>query len=143
MEFDLDDVMPDVRLIEDFVLTMIDEVEGGLHIELASRSQGRLAGFPAWDHADRDLRHFTPDDIPVGSEEQPFTDADENWCIVIFARDREVFVLEGDAPRGPLVRRYRIPRARYLAAWDELMQRYNPALALEDVLGAGDDLPDA
>ena len=110
---------------------------------MMSRVRGRLAGFPAWDHADRDLRHFTPDDIPLGTEEEPFEDADEAWRIVIVARARDVFVLEGDAPRGPLTRRYRIPRDQYLTAWNELMVRFHPPLALEDVLGDGDDLPDA
>jgi hypothetical protein len=132
MDFDLDDV----PLIDDLVLTMREEGDGGLHIELTSRSQGRLAGFPAWDRADRDLRHFTPDDIPLGSEDEPFAEVDDAWRIVIFARGNEVFVFEGDAPLGPLPRRYRIPRQLYLAAWDALMQRFNPALSLEDVLGA-------
>src|SRR5258706_10882157 len=139
MDFNLDDV----PLVADFSLTLREEGEGGLHIEMMSRARGHLAGFPAWDHADRDLRHFTPDDIPLGDEEEPFEDADEEWRIIIFARGNDVFVLEGDSPNGPLPRRYRISRERYLAAWDELMRRYHPALSVEDVLGAGDDLPDA
>ncbi|MEA2238832.1 MAG: hypothetical protein QOC81_3556 [Thermoanaerobaculia bacterium] len=139
MDFDLDGA----PLVSDFFLDLYEEGEGGLHIAMMSRSSGRLAGFPAWDHADRDLRHFTPDDIPLGTEEEPFEDADENWRIVIVARGHYVFVLEGDAPSGPLTRSYRIPRDRYLTAWNELMVRFHPPLALEDVLGEGDDLPDA
>lgn len=131
MDFDLDNI----PMIDDFLLTVREEGEGGLHIVLMSRSMGPLAGFPAWDHADRDLRHFTPDDILLGSEDEPFADADDAWRIVIFARGNEVFVFEGDSPRGPLPRRYRIPRPQYLAAWDALMQRYHPALSIEDVLG--------
>jgi hypothetical protein len=130
MELDLDDV----PRITDFYLTLDKAPEGGLHIEMRSRSKGHLAGFPAWDHADRDLRHFTPDDIPLGDDE-PFEDADEAWRIVIIARGKDVFVLEGNAPRGPLLRRYRIPRDQYLTAWNELMVQYHPPLALEDVLG--------
>jgi hypothetical protein len=102
---------------------------------MRSRSQGHLAGFPAWDHADRDLRHLTADDIPLGSEEEPFADADEEWRMVIFVRGNDVFVFEGDSPRGPLVRRYRIPRQEYVTAWEALMSRYHPAMSLEDVLG--------
>jgi hypothetical protein len=139
MDFDLDDALR----ITDFYLTLREEPEGGLHIEMLSRTRGHLAGFPAWDHADRDLRHFTPDDIPLGTEEEPFEDADEAWRIVILARGNDVFLLEGDSPLGALTRRYRIPRERYLAAWDELIREYHPAKSLEDVLGAGDDQPDA
>jgi len=133
----------DVPPISDFYLALRDEPEGGLHIEMLSRTRGHLAGFPAWDHADRDLRHFTPDDIPLGTDEEPFEDADEAWRIVILTQGKDVFVLEGDSPRGDLTRRYRIPRGQYLAAWDDLIRRYHPAKSLEDVLGSGDDQPDA
>ena len=139
MEFDLDDV----PRITDFYLTLPEEPEGGLHIAMLSRTRGHLAGFPAWDHADRDLRHFTPDDIPLGIDDEPFEDADESWRIAILARGNDVFILEGDAPRGPLTRRYRISRDQYLLAWDDLIREYHPARSLEDVLGAGDDQPDA
>jgi hypothetical protein len=139
MDFDLDDVPP----IPDCYLTLREEPEGGLHIRMMSRTRGDLAGFPAWDHADRDLRHFTPADIPLGTEEEPFEDADEAWRIVILPRGTDVFILEGDTSRGALTRRYRIPREQYLAAWDDLIREYHPAKSLEDVLGAGDDQPDA
>jgi hypothetical protein len=129
--------------ITDFYLTLVDYPEGGLHIEMMSRTRGHLAGFPAWDHADRDLRHFTPADIPLGTDDEPFEDADEAWRIMILAQDNDVFILEGDAPRGSLTRRYRIPREQYLAAWDELIREYHPARSLEDVLGSGEDQPDA
>jgi hypothetical protein len=133
----------DAPCVTDFYLTLREHSEGGLHIEMMSRTRGPLAGFPAWDHADRDLRHFTPDDIPLGTDDEPFQDADEAWRIVILAQGKDVFILEGDAPRGPLTRRYRIPRDQYLAAWDALIREYHPARSLEDVLGAGDDQPDA
>jgi hypothetical protein len=139
MDFDLDDA----AIITDFYLTLDEYPEGGLHIELLSRTRGRIASFPGWDHADRDLRHFTPDDIPLGTDEEPFEDADEAWRIVIFERGKDVFILEGDSPRGSLTRRYRIPREQYLAAWDALIREYHPARSLEDVLGVGDDQPDA
>jgi hypothetical protein len=133
----------DVPRIPDFYLTLRDHPEGGLHIEMMSRKQGHLAGFPAWDHADRDLRHFTPADIPLGTDDEPFEDADESWRIAILARGNDVLILEGDAPSGPFTRRYRIPREQYLAAWHDLIARYHPARSLEDVLGAGDEQPDA
>jgi len=139
MNFDLDDA----ARVTDFYLTLNEYPEGGLHIEMMSRTRGRIAGFPAWDHADRDLRHFTHDDVPLGTDEEPFEDADEAWRIVILSRGKDVFILEGDAPHGALTRRYRVPREQYLAAWDALIREYHPARSLEDVLGAGDDQPDA
>jgi hypothetical protein len=139
MDLNLDDA----ARVTDFYLALRAQPEGGLHIEMLSRTRGPLAGFPAWDHADRDLRHFTPADIPLGTEEIPFEDADEAWRIVILPRGTDVFILEGDAPHGALTRRYRIPREQYLAAWDDLIREYHPARSLEEVLGEGDDQPDA
>jgi hypothetical protein len=139
MDFDLDDA----PRVPDFYLTLREHPEGGLHIEMMSRARGRLAGFPGWDHADRDLRHFTHADIPLGTEEIPFEDADESWRILILALEKDVFILEGDTPRGALTRRYRVPRDQYLAAWEELIREYHPARSLEDILGSGDDQPDA
>jgi len=139
MAFNLDAALP----IADFSLTLREEGEGGQHIVMMSRTRGHLAGFPAWDHADRDLRHFTLADIPLGTEDEPFEDADESWRIVILAQGTDVFILEGDAPNGALTRQYRIPREQYLAAWEELIREYHPAKSLEDVLGSGDDQPDA
>jgi hypothetical protein len=137
------DNLDDAPRITDFHLTLVDYPEGGLHIRMMSRTRGDLAGFPAWDHADRDLRHFTPADIPLGTEEQPFEDADEAWRIAILAAGTDVLILEGDTPRGEFTRRYRIPRDQYLAAWEELIREYHPAKSLEDVLGEGEDQPDA
>jgi hypothetical protein len=134
MDFDFDDALR----ITDFYLTLDEEPEGGLHIAMMSRTRGRLASFPAWDHADRDLRHFTHDDIPLGTEEEPYEDADEAWRITILADRNDVFILEGDAPGAPLTRSYRIPRVQYLGAWEDLIREYHPAKSLEEVLG-GDE----
>jgi hypothetical protein len=139
MNFDLDDV----PRIADFYLALREEPEGGLHIRMLSRTRGDLAGFPAWDHADRDLRHLTPDDIPLGTEEEPFQDADDTWRIAILAVANDVFIFEGDSPRGAFTRRYRVPREQYVAAWEDLIREYHPAKSLEDVLGGDDDQPDA
>jgi hypothetical protein len=139
MDLDLNDA----PRITDFYLTLVEYPEGGLHIEMLSRTRGHLAGFPAWDHADRDLRHFTPADIPLGTEEEPFEDADEAWRIAILAAGKDVVILEGDAPRGAFTRRYRVSRDQYLAAWDDLIREYHPAKSLEEVLGAAEDQADA
>jgi hypothetical protein len=114
--------------VEDFALTLREEGEGGMHIEMISRSRGRVASFPFWDHADRDLRHFTMEDVPLGTEAEPYVDVDENWRIEIFTRGEDAVVIEDG-------REFTVPLDQYLAAWDTLMRRFNPVTSLEDALG--------
>ena len=61
------DQLHDFPDITDFAVTLVDAGEAGKHIEMTSASRGRLAGFPVWDHAARDLRHFVASDVPLGT----------------------------------------------------------------------------
>jgi len=87
----------------------------------------RVAHFPAWEHADRDLRHFTMIDIPTGTADLPFDESDEGWRIVIYEDGDSVHILEGDDPHDDeLPRRTRVPRDEYFAAWEFLIDAFNP-----------------
>lgn len=114
------------RTIDDFLVRLDDEK----HIELVSEAGGRLAGFPAWDHADRDLRHFIQSDIPIGTREEPYEDRDEAWRIAVFEHGGWVYIAEHDGRRNTA---FRVRTERYLAAWMTLIERFNPALSLEDL----------
>ena len=118
------------KTIEDFAVRLVDSDDGGKHIELASESEGALAGFPAWDHADRDLRHFIDADIPIGSREEPYEDRDEGWQIAIFEHGGWVYVAQGDGGRNTA---FRVRTDTYLGAWRRLIERFNPALSVEDL----------
>jgi len=96
-------------------------------IVFASTARGELARFPAWERADRDLRHFVADDIPTGTRAIPFEDVDEAWRIEIFEEDGYVYVRENDDDG------VRVPRDDYFAAWESLIARYNPAVPLDDL----------
>jgi hypothetical protein len=102
-------------------------------LEFVSAERGRLASFPGWEHADRDLRHFTPSDVPIGTMDEPFDDADDNWRIVIFEHKGFVYVLEASDPNAvDFPRFFRIPTERYLAAWAILIDVFNPISPLDD-----------
>lgn len=118
--------------IEDFAVRLVDDDDGGKHIELASAARGRLAGFPAWDHADRDLRHFAASDVPFGSIDEPYDDRDDGWRIVIFEEGGWVYVAEGDdANATEPSRTFRVQIDRYFLAWAALIDRYNPITPLD------------
>lgn len=124
------DVIPTVP---DFNVDMTEPGEGGRHLQFSSIRRGRLAGFPAWDHADRDLRHFGPADVPLGTIDEPFEEADENWRIFIFEHGGFVYVMEGQSPRAedfPVA--FRVPRDHYLAAWAFVIDAFNPITPLDE-----------
>jgi hypothetical protein len=110
-------------VVDDFVVRLIER-EGVKFVELASAARGRLAWFPAWEHADRDLRHFVAADVPIGTFDRPYDDADENWTISIFEQGGWVYVDENDS-------RFRVPTPRYLAAWAALIDSFNPITPLD------------
>src|SRR5574342_973738 len=98
MHFPGDDDLDSFPIAGDFAVALSDSADR--HIEFTSAKRGRLASFPAWERADRDLRHFTAADVPLGSMDEPFEDFDDQWRIAIFERQKFVYVLEGDDPNG-------------------------------------------
>lgn len=119
-------------VVDDFAVALIDTSDGGKHIEFRSAKHGRLADFPAWDHVDRDLRHFTPYDVPMGSIDEPFDERDDAWRILIFESAGHVHVLEGASPNAGVFHTYfRVPVGRYMQAWAALIDRFNPITPLD------------
>jgi len=112
--------------IDDFAVVLVDSAESGQQIEYRSAARGRLAGFPAWEHADRDLRHFILEDIPNGTREEPYVDADENWRITIFEEEGWVYVKEDDTATA-----FRVRATDYLHSWTGLIDEFNPVEMME------------
>jgi hypothetical protein len=122
-----------IPLVSDFAVVLRDSDDGGMHVEFFSASRGTIARFPEWDHADRDLRHFTPMDVPLGPVEAPYDDRGEAWRIVIVDEGSHVRVAEYDFPRASEpVREFTVPRERYIAAWAALIAQSNPIVSLDD-----------
>jgi hypothetical protein len=124
----------DFRTVDDFTIRLIESDDAGKQLEYAGGGE-RLAGFPAWEHADRDLRHFIHSDIPVGTREEPYEDRDEEWQIAIFEHAGWVYIAERD---GKTTAAFRVKTERYMAAWRALIDRFNPNVGLEDLFGEPD-----
>ena len=119
--------LSDFPVIGDFTIEMRESEEFGQHLYFVSPTRGELAGFPYWDNAERDMRHFVPEDVPLGSIDEPVEDADVDWQIVIFERRGFVHVLEGAAPHTTQFDVwFRIPRDRYIAEWARVIDQFNP-----------------
>ncbi len=128
MHFPGEDELAGFPLVSDFSVQVVDRL-----IEYRSARRGRVAGFPAWENADRDLIHFTAADVPFGSYDHPYDDADEAWRMMLFEHGGFMYVLEGDSPRQEdFPRFFRVPRDLYFAAWAGLMDAHNPVMPLDE-----------
>jgi hypothetical protein len=105
--------------VDDFTVLLVESEESGQQLEYRSASRGRLAGFPAWEHVDRDLRHFISEDIPNGTRTEPYEDRDEEWHIAIFEEDGWVHVDENGA-------QFRVRADDYTRVWNALIDEFNP-----------------
>ena len=128
-----------IPLVSDFGIELRQLEDLGQIIHFFSPTRGELAWFPAWEHAERDLRHLNPTDVPLGSIDEPFDDHDEGWRIVIFEYAGFIFIFEDDRPNGTrFPRRYRVPRDKYVFAWAALINEFNPMVSLDDLFSSGD-----
>ena len=106
------------------MVILVDSEESGQQIEYRSALGGRLAHFPAWEHVDRDLRHFIADDIPNGTREEPYEDREDDWHIVIFEEDGWVYIEENGA-------KFRVRADDYTRVWNALIDEFNPVSPFE------------
>jgi hypothetical protein len=114
-------------IVKDFAIELRESEDLGQHVYFVSPTRGELAGFPYWDNAERDMRHFAPEDVPLGSIEEPVEDADEDWQIVIFENAGFVYVIEGTAPHTTTFDVwFRVPRDRYITEWARVINDFNP-----------------
>jgi hypothetical protein len=128
-----------VPTVPDFSIELRELEDSGKIVHYVSASQGELAWFPAWEHADRDLRHFVASDVPLGTIDDPYDDQDEGWRIVIFENGGFVYIFEDDRPKGTrFPRRFRVPRDRYFWAWAAVINEFNPLVSVDDLFTAPD-----
>jgi hypothetical protein len=130
----LDDEIP---LVPDFRIEVRQMEDLGGLVHFVSDAYGEIAWFPAWEHADRDLRHFVASDVPLGTIDDPYDDRDDGWRIVLFEHGGQVYIFEDDSPNGTrFPRRFRVPRDRYFVAWAAIINEFNPVQSLDDLFQA-------
>jgi hypothetical protein len=117
----------DFPIIGDFTMELRESEEYGQHLHFVSPTRGELASFPYWDNVERDMRHFVPEDVPLGSMEEPVEDADVDWQIIIFENHGFVYVLEGSAPHTTAFDVwFRVPVDRYITERARVIDQFNP-----------------
>jgi hypothetical protein len=126
--------------IEDFRdLASIDPAQfqaaSGFSVELAARVGGagtvlRLVDstldvaieFPWWDVPERDLSSWILEDIPIGTPDQPYFDADQCWRIPIWQMGGVVYIASGSSnEEGLYDTLLSVADERYRAAWGDVI----------------------
>lgn len=121
--------------VDDFTLEIRNSAFRAL-VWYVSPTLGRLS-HPALDHADARIRLWTLADIPMGTPEQPYSDADQGWETYIWRDGAFVYVMEGEG-EGEFTVWYRVPADRYLSEWQRLIDAVKAAptafFSLEEAL---------
>ena len=115
-------------LVEDFIIKLEQTGTFGIHLYFYSDQLGRLASFPWWDNVEKDLSSYTSSDIPVGDFDEPYSDLEQGWQIIIFEDENFVYIMEGQEPcctEFPIW--FRVTRDRYYNEWMRLIREFNPA----------------
>ena len=112
------------RVVRDFEIHLRDAGQFGVHLTFSSTSEGDLAGFPWWDHADADVRGMLDDDVPVGTVDKPFWDLEQGWRILIWERNEHVFIMQGSDEGSHCYHSwFLVPRETYFQAWRSAINR--------------------
>lgn len=116
--------------ITDFLIeTRPTSLKFGNHLYFVSESNGDLISFPWWDHVERQLGKWTREEIPLGTQVEPYYDLEQGWQLIIFAAPGFVYLMQGGDPsdrRAVFDVWFRVPRKLYLAAWDRVLTKHNP-----------------
>jgi hypothetical protein len=96
----------------------------GYHVYFFSPSRGYIAGFPWWDHAEKDLQRDTFT-IPLGDFQHPYTNLEQGWKIMIIKHDAFIYVLEADFDRMEIEGYrtwFKVAEQTYLNQWQSAIQ---------------------
>jgi hypothetical protein len=94
----------------------------GRLLRLADASLGTAIDFPWWDSPDLELGRWTLDDIPLGTLEEPYSDADQCWRILVWQVNGVVYIAAGSADEEGLYDTFlSVPGEEYRAAWGGLI----------------------
>ncbi|MGN4126861.1 hypothetical protein ACMGD3_17910 [Lysinibacillus sphaericus] len=93
-----------------------------------SRSKNEnLTTFEYWKNAKTFLKDFKKRDIPTGTIDNPFSDFDQGWQIIIFEENGFIYVLQGgefDHENNTIHTWYRTSKEAYFNEWGNLLKKF-------------------
>ncbi len=113
----------DFPAADEFVVELYDRVGApGSALRFVDSKLGVKVEFPWWDNVDSAIRHWRVDDIPIGTVDEPYSEFDQCWRLVIWQRGDKVCIAAGtDEEEGTYDTWFSVDRESYIAAWRRLL----------------------
>ena len=100
-----------------FKIVLEDAGTSGSTLRFTDLTLGKLVTFPWWDDPATDIREWSISDIPEGSLESPYWDADQGWHIYLWRVDEYLFVAQGGEVENWFDVLLRVPFDLYQSEW--------------------------
>lgn len=107
---------------EDFAIEVFpDPSVQGYGLRFVDSGLDSVVGFPWWTNVERDLRSWSISDVPTGTVENPYTDAEQSWEILLWRAGEWIFIMEGDGEAEFSVW-FRVRVDRYCSEWERVIK---------------------
>jgi len=99
----------------------------GMNLHYFNQSLNKkIASFPWWDNADKDISILCISDIPLGTLRNPFNDCEQSWQILIWEKRDYVYIMQGDDPCcSEFHIWFRVRKENCLAEWEKMINNFH------------------
>jgi hypothetical protein len=113
---------PPFEEVPDLRVELRETEHFGIQMAWRSERHGLVATFPWWDHLEADRRFTDPTWEPVGTLDEPFVDAGQDWVFECWRDSGLVYWVEG-LDIATWERRICVPGPIFDAAWSDGQRR--------------------
>ena len=94
------------------------------HLQFISPTLGVLASFPWWDDANNSFFH-RPGFHLFGPIDDPFSDTDQGWQILIWKHQDYIYVMEGEEPNcRDFSVWFKVHESHFINQWHQLKETF-------------------
>ncbi|WP_328647402.1 hypothetical protein OHS58_05800 [Amycolatopsis sp. NBC_00348] len=119
----------DVRIVDldsfseslNFRIVLVYQGEGNSSLRFIDSSLGKEVAFPWWEDPASDIRSWSMSNIPEGSVEAPYWDADQGWHIYIWRVEGSILIAQGGDTENWYENLLKVPIHQYRSEWERLI----------------------
>lgn len=116
--------LSEIPFASGFKIKLKESEHFGVQLYFSDKNNNQLASFPWWDDVDTTIKEMTIDSIPLGTLNNPYSDLEQSWQILIFKKESEVYILESNEPNGKEFYFYcKVPLDEYKQEWKRIIKK--------------------